>query len=164
MTRDTGATGGPDDRGDLDPGPGQGARQGATQAARVATYRVHFRRGEKGRRRLRDGERPAPPETKEAVPRIAKLMALAIHFDRLVREGVVEDYADIARLGGVSRARVSQIMDLLNLAPDIQEEILFCKSTSTGTTERSLRPASKCQDWSQQWEHSHRLLAAHETL
>ena len=43
----------------------------------------------------------------------------------MIRCGVVADYADLARLGQVIRARVTQIMNLLNLAPDIQEEILF---------------------------------------
>jgi hypothetical protein len=52
-------------------------------------------------------------------------MALAIHFDGLVQSGAVKDYAEIARLGHVSRARVTQIMNLLMLAPDIQEAILF---------------------------------------
>jgi len=51
-------------------------------------------------------------------------MALAIHFDRLIREGVVENYADLARLGGVTRARITQIMDLLNLPAAEQEQIL----------------------------------------
>ncbi len=49
-------------------------------------------------------------------------MALAIYFDQLISEGVVADQAEIARLGHVSRARVTQIMNLLSLAPDIQEE------------------------------------------
>jgi hypothetical protein len=52
-------------------------------------------------------------------------MALAIHFDGLIRDGVVKNYAELARLGGVSRARITQIMNLLNLPPWKQEEILF---------------------------------------
>jgi hypothetical protein len=52
-------------------------------------------------------------------------MALAIRMEKLVRSGEVTDYADLARLGHVTRARVTQIMNLLSLAPDIQEEILF---------------------------------------
>ena len=50
-------------------------------------------------------------------------MALAIRCDELIRSGVIENYAAIARLGHVTRARVSQIMNLLNLAPDIQEAV-----------------------------------------
>jgi alkylated DNA nucleotide flippase Atl1 len=46
-------------------------------------------------------------------------MALAIHFEDLIRQGVVTDYADLARLGHVTRARVTQIMNLR-----LQEELL----------------------------------------
>jgi hypothetical protein len=59
------------------------------------------------------------------VPRIARLMALALRFEHLVQSGTVRHYAELARLGQVSRARVTQIMNLLHLAPDIQEAILF---------------------------------------
>jgi len=52
-------------------------------------------------------------------------MALAIRLEGLLRQGVVKDYAELARLGRVSRARVSQIANLTLLAPDIQEAILF---------------------------------------
>ncbi|MBN8604640.1 MAG: hypothetical protein J0M26_26800 [Planctomycetes bacterium] len=60
----------------------------------------------------------------ERIPRIARYMALAIHFEDLIREGVVTDYADLARLGHVTRARVTQIMNLRLLSPEIQEELL----------------------------------------
>jgi hypothetical protein len=59
----------------------------------------------------------------------------------LIRNEVVRDYADLARLGHVSRARVSQIMDLLLLAPGIQEEILGLPPVESGddpVTEREL--------------------------
>lgn len=55
------------------------------------------------------------------VPRIARLMALAIRFEQLISTGEVKDYAELARLGNVSRARITQIMNLRLLAPDIQE-------------------------------------------
>ncbi len=61
----------------------------------------------------------------ERIPRISRYMALAIHFEDLIRQGVVTDYADLARLGHVTRARVTQIMNLRLLAPSIQEELLF---------------------------------------
>jgi len=44
-----------------------------------------------------------------------------LRFETLIRSGEVRDYAALARLGHVSRARISQIMNLLHLAPDIQE-------------------------------------------
>jgi hypothetical protein len=65
-----------------------------------------------------------PPRPK--IPRITRLMALAIKFQDMIDRGEVRDYADIARLGLVTRARLTQIMNLTLLAPDIQEEILRC--------------------------------------
>lgn len=70
----------------------------------------------------------------ERIPRISRYMALAIHFEDLIRQGVVTDYADLARLGHVTRARVTQIMNLRLLAPEIQEELLLCeKKCDDGT-------------------------------
>lgn len=37
--------------------------------------------------------------------------------------------AELARLGRVSRARITQIMDLLMLAPEIQEEVLYLEQS-----------------------------------
>ena len=59
------------------------------------------------------------------VPRIARLMALAIRMDRLIHGGHVGDYAELARIGHVSKARVTQIMNMNFLALDIQEDLLF---------------------------------------
>jgi hypothetical protein len=65
-------------------------------------------------------------------------MALAIKFQGMLDCGAVRDYADLARLGYVTPARVTQIMNLLLLAPDIQERVLFgIQSTAGG--ERALR-------------------------
>jgi hypothetical protein len=87
------------------------------------------------------------------VPRVSRLMALAIKFDGLVRRGEVRDYADLARLGYVTRARITQIMNLLNLAPDIQEEILFLPRTVKGRDpirERDVRPIAAVLHWNRQ--------------
>src|SRR5258708_16074178 len=59
----------------------------------------------------------------ERVPRITRLLALALKFEELIRSGSMSNYAVLARLGQISRARVTQMTSLLNLAPDIQEEI-----------------------------------------
>jgi hypothetical protein len=66
------------------------------------------------------------------VPRVARLLALALRFEKLVSEKQLADYSTLARLGHVSRARISQIMNLLLLAPDIQEAILFLPLTRGG--------------------------------
>jgi hypothetical protein len=83
------------------------------------------------------------------IPRIARLMALAIRFDGLLRAEEFRDYAEIARLGQVTRARMTQSMKLLNLAPDIQEQILFL-SAMKGLNERNLRPIVNRIDWNEQ--------------
>ncbi len=83
------------------------------------------------------------------IPRITRLMALAIKFQAMVEGGEVRDYADLARLGYVTRARLTQIMNLALLAPDLQEELLFA-TEGTGITERLFRPIITLVDWDEQ--------------
>jgi len=103
----------------------------------------------------------APKPGPGSVPRVARLMALAIHFEGLLRRGEAPDYAALARVGQVTRARMSQIMGLLGLAPDIQEALLFLPRTQKGRdpiTERDLRPIAAEPDWGLQREAWRRLL------
>lgn len=65
------------------------------------------------------------------VPRVTQVMALAIQFQDMIQRGEARDYADLARLGCLTRERMSQIMELIWLAPDIQRELLECKPTHT---------------------------------
>lgn len=115
---------------------------------------VHFhRRGRGSRKELRPGEEPLGPVEPGRVPRIARLMALAIRFERLLREGVVASYTELAALGHVTRPRISQIMNLLYLAPDIQEEILFLPRTEHGRDPiilGQLQPIAAVLDWRKQ--------------
>jgi len=117
------------------------------------TKAVHFRHGRGRRKVLQGGKAPTTTMEPGTIPRVSRLMALALRLERLVKDGEVADYADLARLGHVSRARVTQIMNLLNLAPDIQEEILFLPRTTRGRDpirERHLRPISRILDWRKQ--------------
>ncbi|OWK39941.1 hypothetical protein [Fimbriiglobus ruber] len=115
---------------------------------------VHFdRRGRGGRKVLAAGS--APPASPGRVPRVSRLMALAIRFDGLVRDGAVGSYAELARLGQVTRARVTQIMNLLYLAPDVQEAILFLPRIERGRDRivlRDLQPVAAVLDWREQRE------------
>lgn len=89
------------------------------------------------------------------------LIALAHHFERLVVTGVVKDYAELARHGMVSRARISQIMNLL--APDIQEVILFLPKTLEGHDPiklKHLQPICLEMDWGRQRERWGKLITA----
>ena len=86
-------------------------------------------------------------------PRVTCLLALAHRFEALVRSGEVRDYADLARVGRVSRARVSQILKLLLLAPSIQEYILWLPPRTAGErsiTERDLRKVVDEPRWDRQ--------------
>ena len=72
-----------------------------------------------------EGPPPIIPERpKGRLPRITRYMALAIYYEDLIRQGHVHDYAEIATLGHVTRARVTQIMNLRLLAADVQEHVL----------------------------------------
>jgi len=128
--------------------------RGSAASGLTMQCKVHFKKGHCGRKIMRKGEPPpAPPVELGRIPRVSRLMALAIHFDGLIKRGVVRDYADIARLGLVTRARVTQIMNLLLLAPDIQEKILFLPRVGRGrdpVTERHLRAVTAVADWGEQ--------------
>jgi site-specific DNA recombinase len=114
---------------------------------------VHFRTTGHGRKQLCEEAPTAEKSRAEPIPRLARLMALALRLEGLVRNGQVTDYAELARLGHVSRARVSQILSLVLLAPDIQETLLFLPANTNGgtaLTERHLRPIAAEPDWSLQ--------------
>lgn len=81
----------------------------------------------------------APKRPKGRLPRITRYMALAIYYEDLIRQGHVHDYAEIATLGHVTRARVTQIMNLRLLAPEIQERILNLVRLEGGRDECNLR-------------------------
>lgn len=84
------------------------------------------------------------------LPKITKLMALAIRFEWLLAEGAASDYAELARLGHVTRARLTQIMNLRLLAPDIQEALLFLPPILCGRDRiilRQLQPIALTADW-----------------
>ena len=80
-------------------------------------------------------------------------MALAIHIQRLIDDGVVQDFSGQSRLAHVSRARIKQTMNLNFLAPDIQEEILFLPRVESGRDpirEYAIRPIAATANWRRQ--------------
>ncbi|NLW84455.1 MAG: hypothetical protein GXY41_08675 [Phycisphaerae bacterium] len=120
--------------------------------------KVHFTHANRGRKQIKAGPAPVVDTPEGRVPRLSRLMALAIHFDNLIRQGGICNQADLAQLGHVSRARVTQIMNLLYLAPDIQEHILFLPPVTEGrdpVPETKLRKLVKETCWEKQrqmWE------------
>ena len=129
------------------------------QSPNSIAFDIHFQRGRNGRRELRMGSDSATvPESAGHITRISHLMALAIKLDGMVQRREVRDYAELARLGGVTRARVTQIMNLLTLAPDIQDELLHLPAVANGRDPirpRQLVPLLRTVNWSEQrklWE------------
>lgn len=93
------------------------------------------------------------PSDRGRLPRVSQVMALAIQFQETIQTGEARDYADLARLGCLTRERMSQIMELLWLAPEIQQEILeFPPSAETGfpISEVAVRRIGELLDWAQQ--------------
>ena len=98
-------------------------------------------------------EASAPVHERGKRPRIAEVLALAIGFEDMIRRGVARDHADLARLGCISQERVSQIMRLVWLAPDIQQEILTLPRTPHGrfhVGEVALREIASKMLWGEQ--------------
>jgi hypothetical protein len=96
----------------------------------------------------------SPPAVgRDRPPRVTCLLALAHRFEAMVQSGRVRDYANLARAGRVSRARMSQILKLLTLAPSIQEHILWLPPRTAGKegiTERDLRQVVNEPRWDRQ--------------
>jgi hypothetical protein len=110
--------------------------------------------------RWRNDSDPADRQAKPAkitstgrTPRVSKLMALAIRFDHLLHKGLVKSQTELAELSYITKPRVTQIMNLLHLASDIQEDILFLPKITEGKdpiTERHLRHIVSEIDWQRQ--------------
>lgn len=121
--------------------------------------KVHLLRRDHGRLVVADADPRAPAVQPGRISRASRLMALAIHFDRLIREGKVADQSELARLAHVTQPRMTQIVNLIQLAPDIQEELLFLPKLTHGRDrlhERMLRPITALAEWPSQrrlWTH-----------
>ena len=140
-------------------------RQAAPEAPVRVEFDVQFSGGPKGQRRaeakpgaaISTGQpasptmsRPEPVEgvSLDRIPKITKMLVLGHHFEKLVREGAVKNYAEIARLTGLSRARVTQIANLAMLAPSLQESIFFLTPASrTSLLEGTLRKTTNTPVW-----------------
>ena len=112
---------------------------------------------------LARAEKPSAPRDEAHVPRLTRLLALAVKCEGLVRSGSIPDYAELARRGWITPARVTQIMNLLDLAAPIQEEILSWPVTNRKwdpVSERALRRLTRIPSWSKQLELWRKLVPA----
>ena len=120
-------------------------------------------------RAARGQQRIGPPQAAKRPPvpkvlHITKLMALAIRLDHLIAIGKIKGQAQIARAGGITRARVSQILNLTNLAPDIQQAILELPPTLDSVRalqESEVRSIATQPNWSNQRKAWKRLISQH---
>lgn len=120
-------------------------------------------KGGRAWREHHQAERRAPARRYPA--RIARQLALAHALRRRLERGEFADFADMARQLGFTRARVTQLMDLLLLAAEVQEEILFLELPpgAQPVSERGLREALLGTiDWQEQRRRWERLRATFE--
>ena len=101
-------------------------------------------------------ERPPPPKL-EGVRRpahVARMLALAHHLQRALDQGRVANRAELARRLGFTQTRITQVLDLLWLAPDIQEALLHFEAVDGREPlgERQLRDVVHIESWEEQRE------------
>lgn len=107
------------------------------------------------RRPKKSAQAVAPAPKRGRFPRITQVVALALHFQEMIDSREIRGHADLAWLGCVSRERISQIMMLTWLAPDIQEEIVRLPQSPGGrfhVAEAMLRPIARLPLWDDQRE------------
>ena len=104
-----------------------------------------------------DARKPAPlkppPCEPGRVPRVARWLALAIRLEARLTDGTLADAAAVARDSHVTRARVSQVLNLAVLAPDLQEAVLSLPRVAAGrdpVTLGDLQPVALTLDWAKQ--------------
>jgi len=82
------------------------------------------------------------PLREPKTPRVVELLHKAIEWQAVLESGKIASQAEIAHREGITRARVTQIMGLIRLAPEVQQHVLAFPPTfrRPAITERSLRP------------------------
>jgi hypothetical protein len=95
---------------------------------------------------------PAPLEPVRRPARVAQVLALAHRLQAAIDRGEYRDRAELARQLGFTRARVTQILDLLLLAPDIQEHVVHLEAVDgvEPIAERALRDVVRQKSWAKQ--------------
>jgi hypothetical protein len=97
--------------------------------------------------------KPKPPR-EPRTPRVVELLRKAIEWQDLLQSGEASNQAAIARREGITRARVTQVMGMLRLAPEIQEHVLSLPDVvrRPAISERALRPIAQLEDPRAQWQ------------
>src|SRR6056300_401742 len=114
----------------------------------TVSRKFHIAREGLGRKQFREGEEAAKPAGR--IQRVSRVMALAIECDRLISDGVIKNQSALAHYAQVTTARMTHIMWLTNLAPEIQEAILFLPRIESGpdtVKEIVVRRIARVMDW-----------------
>jgi len=100
------------------------------------------------------------PLREPKTPRVVELLRKAVEWKALLESGGMVSQAEIARREGITRARVTQVMGMLRLAPEIQEHIQSMPETHRRppVTERTLRPIGTITDYRDQLREFHKFL------
>ncbi len=125
---------------------------------------ICFHRATTGHKRIRREPANVSQIEPGKIPRISRLMALAIKFEQMLGNGEATDQSSLARMVDVTQPRMSQIMNLLHLAPDLQEALLFLPRTIKGNDpihEKMLRPVTLEFNWHRQREMWNWVLQSH---
>jgi len=95
---------------------------------------------------------PPKPEPVRRPAKVARQLALAHHRQAAIDRGAVADRADVARKLGLTRARVTQLLDLLLLPPDLQDAVLALEAVDGAEpmAERTLRAVAHAGTWAEQ--------------
>ena len=103
---------------------------------------------------------PCKPARVPKTPRVFELLRKAVEWKALLESGGMVSQVDIARQEGITRTRVTQIMGMLRLAPEIQGKILALPDDfhSSSVAERILRPVGAIADQRNQVREFHRFL------
>ncbi|MFM2151923.1 MAG: hypothetical protein RL199_358 [Pseudomonadota bacterium] len=122
-----------------------------TEPKTVVVSQAFYR--QRARRVSFRSEPPPPPREPTRRPaKVAQLLALAHHLEHGLRTGALADQASIARALGFSRARITQLLDLTLLAPDIQVAVLRMEAVDgvEPMAERELRAIGREASWATQ--------------
>lgn len=119
--------------------------------ARVITGKLHRVRVCRAKR-FAEAPLPPPPDAVRRPARVAVMLALAHKIEDAIQRGVARDRAEVARRLGLSRARVTQLVDLTLLEPKLQLVVLTCESVDgvEPMSERHLRRVARKASWEAQ--------------
>lgn len=91
------------------------------------------------------------PSTREGIPRLARLLALAHRWETMIHDGSVFSQAEIAEMTGLSKPSISQIMALRWLCPVLQAALMEGSTSSALVGTKRWWRATAIVDWEAQF-------------